>query len=125
MTEQVTTEAGSIDGAASVLDDGLGGDEPSWKAMERQRQAFEFFAAAIFGFDVTRLGAVYLDDSTLAAWEAWQEAEENETMPALGPERETLKELARLSIENLRMKQTTPNAELRPTGAGLSRQVEP
>lgn len=97
-------------GAASALTVELGGDEPAWQAMERQREAFEFFAAVIFGFDVTRLGAVYLKDETVAAWEAWQEVEENETMPALGPERETLKELARLSIENLRLKQTTPNA---------------
>lgn len=112
MTEQATTNYSSLDGAASVLDDGLGGEEPAWQTMDRQRQAFEFFAAAIFGFDVTRLGAVYLDNSTLAAWEAWQEAEESETMPALGLERETLKELARLSIENLRLKQTTHNQNL-------------
>ena len=120
MTEQTTTDGSSIDGAASVLDDGLGGNEQAWKAMARQREAFEFFAAVIFGLDIARLGAVYLDSATLAAWEAWQEAEENETMPVLGPERETLKELARLSIENLRLKQTTPNAELRGGPAASS-----
>ena len=97
------------DGGASVSTAGLGVEEPAWKAMARQREAFEFFAAVIFGLDVTRLGAVYIKDDTIAAWEAWQEAEENETIPALGPERETLKELARLSIENVRLKQTTPN----------------
>jgi hypothetical protein len=99
-------------GGASALAGELGGDEPAWQAMARQREGFEFFAAVIFGLDVTRLGAMYLKDETAAAWEAWQEAEGNETMPALGPERETLKELARLSIENLRLKQTTPNAEI-------------
>ena len=97
------------DGGASVSTVGLGGEELAWQAMARQREAFEFFAAVIFGMDITRLGAVYLDDATLAAWEAWQEADENETMPALRPERETLKELARLSIENVRLKQTTHN----------------
>lgn len=60
----------------------LRGDDQAWQAMARRRAAFEFFAMLIFGLDVTRLGAVYLKDETIAAWEAWQEAEENETMPA-------------------------------------------
>lgn len=113
MTEQNTTDARCIDGAASELDDGLGYDESAWQAMARQRDAFEFFAAVIFCMDIQRIGAVYLNNATMTAWEAWQEAEENETMPALGPERETIKELARLSIENLRLKQTTHNAARR------------
>lgn len=110
MNDQTQTPSMTPTGAASELTVELGGDEPAWQAVERRRQAFEFLAVVIFGMGVTRLGAVYLESATLNAWEAWQEAEENETMPALGPERETLKELARLSIENLRLKQTTPNS---------------
>ncbi len=108
--ENAQTE-NSAAGGASALTAGLGGEELAWQQQARQRNAFEFFAAVIFGMDITRLGAVYLESTTLSAWEAWQEAEENETMPALGPERETLKELARLSIENVRLKQTMPNVK--------------
>lgn len=79
------------------------------KQIERpwidDRKRFEFFAADIFGLDVTALGSSYIYQATSDAHDAWTELREKELFPVFPAEAETLAELARLRIESLRLKQ--------------------
>lgn len=56
------------------------------KQIERpwigDRMRFEFFAANIFGLDVTALGSSYLNQATSDAHDAWTELREKELLPA-------------------------------------------